>query len=242
MAPLIIQTNTKRDISLFGLSANIRFMSSVLTIVGLGIIGNANAANLNACVNKKTGSWRSVPSPKSCKLKTENVVSIDLNPVGQTGAIGPMGPTGPKGETGPQGPMGPKGEPGIQGEPGTPGYSAVNPTPCSQAVVGDWASYLSGSAFNDIESCFVTVNADRSVKGNCWLYLTGTILNISSGQIEASFFPNYQSCLVTGTIKFANGITSTIDAMMTPDKNSIIGVHWSSAGGDGTFSGVRLLK
>lgn len=62
MAPLLIQTNTKRVISLFGLRANIRFMSSVLTVVGLGIIGNANAANLNACVNKKTGSWRSVPN------------------------------------------------------------------------------------------------------------------------------------------------------------------------------------
>jgi len=244
MTNLIVRKNENSPINFLSSNQKTNNLAKTL-IASIAIMGNANAADLNACVNKKTGSWRSVPSPKSCKLKTENVVSIDLDPIGQTGAIGPtgpMGPTGPKGETGAQGPMGLKGETGNQGAAGIPGYSAINPTPCSQAVVGDWAGFLSGSASNDIESCVITVDSNRSIKGYCWDYLRGVNLNISNGKIETVLFQNYQSCHVSGTINFVSGITATIDAMMTPDKNSIIGVHWNSVGGDGTFSGVRLLK
>jgi len=211
----------------------------------IGFAGNANAKDLFACENKKSGAWRAVSSANKCKLKTENAVTINLDDTNQAGIPGPQGPQGPKGDTGQRGatgPVGPKGETGDQGPIGPSGYSAINLTPCAQAVVGDWSGYLSGSAYNDLENCIVTVNSNSQLTGYCWDYLKGAKLNISSGNIAIQTYPGYQTCYISGTINFSKGVTSTIDGMMTPDKNSITGVHWNSIGGNGTFSAVRLIK
>ena len=135
---------------------------------------------------------------------------------------------------GQQGPMGPQ---------GAPGYSAISQTPCSQAIVGDWSGYLAGSGYADIEHCTITVTASGGVSGGCWQYTSGgKNIPLSGGQITVSNVNGYQTCYISGKFNFSGGINSTIDANMTPDKNNIVGVHWNSAGGLGTFSATRLIK
>ena len=120
---------------------------------------------------------------------------------------------------------------------------APNLTPCNQAVVGDWLGYLAGSAYPDIERCTVSVAQNLSLTGACWQYTGGgKNIPISSGQLTVQTFPGYQTCYISGKFNFSNGVSATLDASTSPDKNNIVGVHWNSAGGMGTFNAVRLIK
>jgi len=122
------------------------------------------------------------------------------------------------------------------------GGSTLSPggtMPCGQAVLGVWSGYLSGSAYNDLERCSLTVGSGGSISGSCWSYLTAQTINMSGGVVTVSPLGT-QSCDVSGSINFVNGVTATIKGTLSVDQNGITGVHWNTAGGDGTFNAVRV--
>jgi hypothetical protein len=132
---------------------------------------------------------------------------------------------------------------GPQGPQGVPGLAGIGDATCAEAMVGEWDAYLAGSAFNDIERCSLSISASGTPGGSCWIYLRGgSRVNITGGLIESVEIKGYKSCAISGDIKFSNGIKGTIDATMTPDQNNVIGVHWNTANGDGTFNATRLIK
>lgn len=62
---------------------------------------DANATELPACINKKTGVWRIVANSKKCTAKKEDVVLINTSgKLGVQGLKGDQGTRGPKGDAG----------------------------------------------------------------------------------------------------------------------------------------------
>ncbi|MFI6299220.1 hypothetical protein ACIBEJ_47045 [Nonomuraea sp. NPDC050790] len=109
--------------------------ASLLTVGGVATASTSSAAEVHACVHKKTRYARIVNPTTPCR-KTEVRVLIgggghstsgvqgpqgDRGPAGPAGPTGATGPMGPKGATGPQGPKGLDGKPGENGAPGKDG-------------------------------------------------------------------------------------------------------------------------
>jgi hypothetical protein len=84
----------------------------------------ADAAVLEACVNKGSGMMRLVDAATNCHA---NESRVQWNEVGPAGPAGPTGPTGPTGATGPTGPTGATGPTGPTGPAGPAGESAGGP-------------------------------------------------------------------------------------------------------------------
>lgn len=131
---------------------------------------------------------------------------------------------------------------GTPGPRGVPGYSAINTTPCNEAVLGKWMGYLAGAGVNDLEACSILVESTGVVTGTCWQYLYGgKTYTITKGSLTIRNSPN-TTCFIDSTIKFDTGITAKIEGGLSPDKNTIIGVHWNGAGGYGTFNAIRVTE
>ena len=94
-------------------------------VIGLALVGgwyvatpSAAHADVNICINNKTGAFTPLANGKSC---SKNATASTLGSVGPTGPQGPAGPTGADGSVGPTGPQGPQGLQGIQGVAGPTG-------------------------------------------------------------------------------------------------------------------------
>ncbi|HVN90480.1 MAG TPA: hypothetical protein VMT61_11755 [Candidatus Binataceae bacterium] len=108
-------------------------------VIGLALVGGwyvatpaAAHADVNICINNKTGTFTPLADGKTC---SKNATRSSLGSVGPTGPAGPAGPTGavgaagPTGATGPAGAVGPAGPAGADGAVGPAGaVGAAGPT------------------------------------------------------------------------------------------------------------------
>ncbi|MEV4890271.1 hypothetical protein AB0K48_12855, partial [Nonomuraea sp. NPDC055795] len=106
--------------------------ASLLTVGGVATASTSSAAEVHACVHKKTRYARIVNPATPCR-KTEIRVLIGgggghstSGVQGPQGERGPAGPAGPTGATGPTGPQGPKGVPGLKGATGPQGPKGLD--------------------------------------------------------------------------------------------------------------------
>ncbi|WP_345559817.1 hypothetical protein [Nonomuraea rosea] len=109
--------------------------ASLLTVGGVATASSA-AAEVHACVHKKTRYARIVNPATKCRkteeriligggTSTTNVQGGVQGPKGDTGAQGKPGATGATGATGPQGPKGLDGKDGLPGKPGLDGKDGL---------------------------------------------------------------------------------------------------------------------
>jgi len=83
-----------------------------VTVLALGLAGlpsRAEAAIINACVNRENGLVRIVAPGTTCKRSENAMAWNSTGPAGDAGAPGATGPAGPAGSQGPVGPEGPAG-------------------------------------------------------------------------------------------------------------------------------------
>ncbi len=129
-------------------------LRAVLCFAALGLLTQrapASAQDVNACVNKRSGFIRVVPSVDRCK-SWENSIIIGktgecppgaAGPAGTPGPVGPAGPAGPPGPTGPEGPPGPTGLTGPTGPEGPTGPAGATGQPGRESRAGDAPSETS---------------------------------------------------------------------------------------------------
>lgn len=88
---------------------------TVLTLSLAGLPSRAEAAVINACVNRENGLVRIVAPGTPCRRSENAMAWHNTGPTGDPGppgATGPAGPAGSQGSAGPQGPVGPEGPAG----------------------------------------------------------------------------------------------------------------------------------
>jgi hypothetical protein len=120
--------------------------ASLLTVGGVATASSA-AAEVHACVHKKTRYARIVNPATKCRkteehiligggTSTTNVQGGVQGPKGDTGAQGKQGATGATGPQGPKGLDGKDGQPGKDGLPGKPGQDGKDGLPGKQGETG----------------------------------------------------------------------------------------------------------
>ncbi|WP_311132148.1 collagen-like domain-containing protein [Nonomuraea gerenzanensis] len=120
---MAIKVRGGRTITLAAVGA---LAASLLTVGGVATASSA-AAEVHACVHKKTRYARIVNPTTKCRKTEERILiggsgtSTTTVQTGEQGRQGERGPAGPQGKQGVAGPQGPKGETGPQGKQGEPG-------------------------------------------------------------------------------------------------------------------------
>lgn len=124
----------------------------------------ADAAVLEACVNKGNGMMRLVEATTACHA---NETRVDWN---ETGPAGPPGPAGPAGPAGPQGPAG-------QSAGGPPYVVVCTPVNRDNAITNLANLYVFNSSASTVANVAINYLNKNGVN------LAGTTIPISSGVI-----------------------------------------------------------
>ncbi|GAA2215501.1 hypothetical protein GCM10009850_109690 [Nonomuraea monospora] len=134
---MAIKVRGGRTITLAAVGA---LAASLLTVGGVATASSASAAEVHACVHKKTRYARIVNPTTKCRKTEERILiggsgtsttTVQTGEQGRQGERGPAGPQGkqgvqgPKGETGPVGPQGKQGVAGPQGPKGADGKDGL---------------------------------------------------------------------------------------------------------------------
>lgn len=199
---------------------------AIATAIVFSVTSLAESAEMQICVNKKTGALRAA---KRCK-KLEYI--MDLASVGLVGTQGPQGPIGPQGNIGPQGPQGNSG-------------SSVQPTPCELGDVnGHWAIYFSNLANQStslgVIKCDVFIGHQTGTQiGKCE---SPGILNImTQGNITLGNNCSYNiSISDAGLNPGANYTTFNMSSTLGFDKNILSGSFTNPGGFSGYVSAIRV--
>ncbi|MEV4173901.1 hypothetical protein [Nonomuraea sp. NPDC049709] len=114
--------------------------ASLLAVGGVATASSA-AAEVHACVHKKSRYARIVNPTTKCRKTEERILigggsSTTTVQTGQQGDRGPAGPQGPKGDMGPVGPQGKQGLQGAQGPKGDTGPAGPQGKPGEQGEPG----------------------------------------------------------------------------------------------------------
>ena len=195
----------------------LRVFAVLILIAGFSQV--AEAAVLEACINKTNGAMRLVSAGTLCHA---NETRVQWN---QEGPAGPAGPEGPQGPAGPQGPQGPAGESGGGG--GAP-YVYVC-TPINYHNAGTTTEHLfvfNGSASSaNVSVHFLNINGTN---------LAGMPIAVSPGTIPPGDpMPNYPGTTGVSTVPIAAANTLlmswfTAQGNLTTDTNVAVTLRITS--------------
>ena len=199
-------------------------MRTVLVLGVLFILSvslTADAATLEACINKGSGGVRLVASGVACQA-SETRVEWNVG-----GPQGPAGPAGPAGATGPQGPAGPAGADGADGVDGVDGVDGISAGGPPYVVVCTPVG-LGSSGSNVLDSLQV-FNGGAATANVAINFLNKSGLNISGLPVPGASVPAgdpipvYPGQAGAGTVAIAPANTLVMDWYMGPSSLGLPG-------------------